>query len=259
LNENISIREHMLNFINALVNISPSRNIISQLILLLPKDLMVVRYSYPEVLSEEAKEFLDRCLGIEFNEIVKRRSNSFAESLYTHIHKLFDWLDSDEVRSDLAKLMGTHIMSIPNPYAEWARLVLKKLLERPEGDKILVFIRMLVEHGSFIVNREGYSRGAKRPDWQPFLNEVKRKIKANPAEFEDILRTVIGTSEETIDEGGTPRSSWIIYLKHSEYHLDLILSEHKTTWSGWSHWYDHIYRVRHRSTIKSILKELLGG
>lgn len=79
---------------------------------------------------------------MEFGDAVKRSDAGFAAFLYTHIHKLFDWLDDEGVRSSLAKLADMHVSFIHNPYAEWAKLVLKKLSGRPDGSKILSFLKM---------------------------------------------------------------------------------------------------------------------
>jgi hypothetical protein len=258
LSGDIDIGKHMLNLINALTNLSPSRNIISQLVLLIPKDLATIEQSYPETSSPEAKEFLEMCLGVEFRDVVKRSDASFAEFLYIHIHKLFDWLDDEGVRSCLAKLAGVHINSINNPYAEWAKLVLKKFSSRPNGDKILSFLKMLLERNSFIVDREGYSRGAYRPDWQPFLNEARNRIKANPAEFEEILKFTVkmpgGT--EHIGTESLYSSRTDVYLEHSEYHLDLILSKQTRLATSFGSYYDHFYELRHKNTVKELLKEV---
>lgn len=265
MSKTTEIKAHTLNLINALANLSPSRNIISQLILLLPKDLATIEHSYPEVSSPEAREILERYFGLKFGDIVKREENSFAASLYEIIHSLFDWLDDEftyekssqygeaarkiDVRSSLAKLTGVHVSSIPNPYSEWAKLVLKKLLSRPNGDKILDFLKMLLKHESFIVDRRGYSRGARQPDWELFLSEVREKLKVDPVELEEIKRHIIGVPEYS----GSKRSKdATVNILHSEYHLDLIISIQRTH----HHWYDHLYELRHKSTLEELLGEV---
>ena len=257
--EGVNVKEHTLNLINALANLSPSRNIISQFALLLPNDLATIEHSYPETSTAETRELLERCLGVEFGDTVKRSDAGFATSIYTHIHKLFDWLDDKEVRSSLTKFMGTLVSSMHNPYAEWAKLVLKKLSSRPDGDKILVVLKMLLEHDSFIVDRRGYSRGAYQPDWQPFLDEAKEMLNMNPAEFEEVKRLTIrtGTPEGTeyIDTERSAYSMTNIYLEHSDYHLDLILSIKTYSGTGYNQRYDHFYELRHKNTMKALLRE----
>ena len=269
MNESTNVKEHMLNLINALANLSPSRNIISQLILLLPEDLAVVEHSYPEATSPDAKGILES-LGVKFGEKVERINDSFAEALHKHIHKTFDWLDDEclyvkwiyhgypvrrdgyyttydvvkdkmsEVRSSLAKLMDVHVNSIPNPYLEWAKLVLKKLSTLHGKDKIIGLLKALLARDTF-----------KDKDWQLFLNEVRTRIGADPAEFEGILRFIIimGEREHLHRKGSRRHSEGDIHLEHAKYHLDPLLYE--TYGTG----YEGKYIVRHKETLIRALEE----
>ena len=255
-----NVKEHLINLLNALTNLSPSRNLISQLTLLLPKDLTTIEHSYPEFNEAEARKILN-LLGIKFNEQVTREKDSFAESLYKHEHKLFDWLDEETVRVEIAKALDIPLDSVPNPYKEWAKKVLTKFAEMPNGNKILRFLKILVERGSFKVDRRGYSRGAYPPDWQPFMDEMKKKLQLNPAELEEVLRLTVkvsGQSEPIAQEhhsyaGGGSRT--VTRLEHSEYHLDLVISREwqETDWHGR---YDYDYLIRHRKTIRELLEEV---
>jgi len=200
-----------------------------------------------------------KILGVNFEDTVERTEGSFASSLFTQLHKLFDWLDDEEISSNIAKLTETPVSSIPNPYAEWAKLVLKKFSEMPNGNKIINFLKMLVERNQFIVNRYGYSRGAYPPNWKPFLGDAKKKLGVNPAELEEILRLTVRVPNWREYLGGEVSTYWRtqIYLVHSEYHLDLIRSEEHRELSYGGR-YDHFYRLRHKhkSTIKKLLREM---
>jgi len=261
---NVDVKEHVRTLTDALTNLSPSRNLISQFILLLPKASSIVEHSYPEITSSaEAKSLMKQHLGVEFGDMVKRASNSFFEALYEQIHKIFDQLADEEIRSGLAKLSNVAFNSIPNPYAEWVKLVLKKLSTRPDGSKIIDFLRMLVERGSFIVSREGYSRSASQTDWQPFLEEARKSIKANPAEFDEILKLTVQSSEspeeERISESrsvGVSYTTTTTYLKHSEYHLDLLSHIRTSTQINSHYWVDDTYEVRHKGLVKAVLQEV---
>lgn len=256
----VDVKEHVRTLIEALTSLSPSRNLLSQFILLLPKASSIAEYSYPEITSSaEAKSLMKQHFGVEFGDTVKRTDGSFSEALYKQIHKIFDQLANEEIRSSLAKISDVAVDSIPNPYAEWVKLVLKELSSRPNGSKIIDFLRMLVERDSFIVYREGYSRGASQPDWEPFLEEAKKRIKANPAEFEEILRLTVGMprGDEIIHREKRSDVDKTIYLKHSEYHLDLISAEHIIHSGLYPHrWIDYNYYVRHINLLKEALKEV---
>jgi len=267
VSESVSVKEHMLNLINALANLSPSRNIISQLIMLLPESPAVVERSYPEATSPDAKTIL-RSLGVEFGDKVKRSEKSFAEELYKHIHRVFDWLDNEhfymrwtrygeimnkmsEVRSSLAKLTGVHIDSIPNPYFEWAKLVLKKLSTLYGQSKIFSFLKALLAHDSF------RNRDYKHESWQHFLDEVRTKIGADPAEFKEILSSLVSMEErEHLHRKGSSRHpKGDIYLEHAKFHLDPLLHETYRYESGYGYGYEHEYRVRHKEALMKALKE----
>ncbi len=267
------IKEHLKILLNSLTNLSPSRNIISQFILLLPKDFATIEHSYPELITPEAKEVL-KVLGVDFGDVVKR-TNGFSDHVFKAIHKIFDLLDDEDIRVVLAKLTGVSIDSIPNPYEEWVKLVLKKLLDRPIGEKVIEFLKMLIEKSHFMVERRGYSRGANPSNWQPFLEEARDKLKLNPAEFREVLRLTVGESPELINYESYTESTQYShtkrktykYILHNEYHIDLILredieTEYKYWGSGYasrSEKYDCMYYVRynHKKTIERVLEEVL--
>jgi hypothetical protein len=223
---------------------------------MLPKDLPVVVRSYPEITSStEAKALLKRSFGIEFGDSVKRTDNSFSATLYTQIHKLFDWLEDEEVRSNLAKLTGTAVSSIHNPYAEWVKLVLKKLSQKPNSREIFDFLRLLVERYStpLIISRDYQNIG-----WQSFLDEARKKIDTNPAEFQEILNLTVESPNgtELIDSYGSSRHpERDVYLLHSDYHLDILLRETRYYESYYRRSSETYQKVRHVNTIKNLLKE----
>lgn len=268
MSESVNVKEYMLNLVNALANLSPSRNIVSQLILLLPRDLTIIERSYQETTSHDAEAVL-RSLGVKFGGEVERIQNSFAESLYKHIHKIFDWLDNEhiymrwvygeyvyyvidkmsEVRSSLAKLTDIHIDLIPNPYLEWAKLVLKKLSSVYGQGKIFGFLKKLLAHDSF---RDDY----RRSNWQRFLNEARTEMGANPAEFDEIVKSAInmGQSEHLYHKGSTRHPEGDVYLEHSSFHLDPLLN---VTYPYESR-YDYEYVVRHKEALMKALEEIFS-
>jgi|GEM_PF-1972624 len=268
------IKKHLINLLNALTNLSPSRNLISQLSLQLPKKLTTIEHSYPELATQTAKKILE-ILGIKFKDIVERKEGSFSEALYQYIHKTFDWLDDElickgwdpsikdyvikklEVRSELAKLLNVDLRALPNPYAEWASLVLRKFSSEPMGKKVINFLKMLLKHDSirfYDSERMGVS------EWDEFKNEVIRRLKINPAEFEELSRKFVNNpllgKEELYYTGSRRYMVSQAFLLHSDYHLDLIYEV--------THYYYYISRygkesstfvLRHKETLKKVLEE----
>lgn len=270
----LRVREHTLNLINALTNLSPSRNIISQLILLLPEDPATIERSYPETTSLDARGVLES-LGVKFSEKVERTQKSFAEALYEHIHKLFDWLDDellstewkaferygtiemlgkmDAVRSSLAKLTGTHIDSIPNPYREWAMLVLKKLSTLYGRDKVFRFLKIILDGGL-----SGRHRNYKDKALEQLFNKLKAEIVASPPELKELQRSIMlveDKSECIYSKGSSRRPQGDICIEHSKYHLDPLICESYwiEAYPGWE--VDYEFRIRHKESLSEALRE----
>ncbi len=241
------LREHTLTLINALTNLSPSRNLISQFIFLLPRNSPIIERSYPELVADSTREFLESCFGIKFDEEVQREENGFAEALYKQIHRLFDWLDKEEIRVEIAKLIDVPTNSIPNPYAEWAKAVLSKLLRHPLGNKIAKFLKMLLRHKNFDETK-----------WSLFLDEARRELNANSAEFKNI-QSLLTSGNELIDQYGYGTYFTYTYLKPGEYRLDLIEVREHVSHEGLLYLRTskhHTYHLRHVDTIKKLLEEM---
>jgi len=257
------LKEHLTNLLNALTNISPSRNLISQLTLLLPKDLAVIEQSYPEFTTTSARKIL-QLLGIRFGDQV-RREKGFAEALYQHIHKTFDWLDNEliyhgkrlDVRTELAKLLDKDQRSLSNPYMEWAKLVLRKFSELL-GMKAINFVRMLLKHDSIEIYDSRYD-STKPFQWDSFKKEVTEKLKINPAEFEELRRLTIGDhklgSDKLYHTGLRSGIETQAILNHSEYHLDFVYEEKTFYHFGRGVDYTARYAFRHKETLKRLLEE----
>ncbi|MEM1798111.1 MAG: hypothetical protein QXX87_02710 [Candidatus Jordarchaeales archaeon] len=259
----MSVKDHLINLLNALANLSPSRNLISQYVLLLPRDVATVTRSYPELSTENAKYVLQNFFGVEFDEHVVRGEDSFSEALYKHIHEVFDWLNDEDVRTEIAKVLDLPINSIPNPYEEWAKKVLEKLSKTPKGDKIFKFLKIFTRREKFVVHSDGGYE-----DWEPFLDEVKKKLGLNPAELNEILRLAVlspdihqeRSGEREISHFGRIAEKIDRYFCHSEYHLDLLIrqinevSSYGSSPPSRTHYY--VLKKGAKETIRKLLEEV---
>lgn len=249
------MKDHFINLLNSLTNLSPSRNLISQYILLLPKDAATAYHSYPELSTENAKNLLQNFFGIKFDGYVVRNKDSFSDTLYKYLHALFNWLDDEERRSEIAKVLDLPINSIPNPYEEWARKVLEKLSKMPEGGKIIKFLKMFTEKRSFQIHKDTIYRV-----WEPFINEAKEKLKLNPVEADEIFKLIVLSSNipaESRSEFEFLSAGIYTYTReiertfyHSEYHLDLIVGVYIRN----SIYYSYV--LRHEKTIRKLLEDI---
>jgi len=257
MNGNTMYREHLMNLLNALTNLSPSRNILSQFILMTPNDFQVLECSYPELMSKDGMSIL-LLLGIEINGTVSRSRGGFAEVLFKQIHEVFEWLDDEEIRSRLAKLLDIPLSSMPNPYAEWVECVLQKLSQKSYGPIVIKLLNALVQRGRFLPENE----------WEYFLEEFKRKTKADPFDLEKALKVVIGNRDCKKIGDTTFSSTWVsirdieyLCLEHGVYHLDVICV-HERERITYGHGYtgperSSTYEVKHKKTIENILRRVI--
>jgi hypothetical protein len=272
MSEEKSLKDHVINLINALTNLSPSRNIISQLILLTPEDQVTISHSFPEINIQDFREVL-KAMGMMFKDKIEYVKDSFAEAIAKLIHKTFDWLDNeyiyfspeyfgqygfvtsqkkmDDVRSHLAKLTGLHIDLIPNPYLEWAKLVIRKLSSIYGKNKITRFVKELLSQSS-ITDRDYKGKGL-----QDLINKLGATIGATPPELKEICEFIIyieGKSEHIYRKGSSRYREGDLWIEHSKYHLDPLLCESSRyeSYSGWG--MDYAYELRHKESLKNALE-----
>ncbi len=219
-------KDHLRVLVDSLASLSPSRNIITQFILMLPRDATTVENSYPELVEKVAEEILTK-LGVEFGKDTSR--SGFSEELYRLLHAIFDWLDDGEVRRNLAKLVGSEV---PNPYEEWAKAVLKKISTKPLGEKTIEFLTMLLEKESYEI----------RSDWDEFMRMARTRLGVSEIEFEEVCSVV---KDDIRHLSKRERRKAMGSILHDDYHLDLLKFD-----------YDERFVLRHAETIRRVLKEV---
>jgi hypothetical protein len=256
------LKDHLANLVNALANLSPSRNLVSQIILATPEEQATLHHSFPELKVSEFREVL-RAMGVVFEDKVRCAQESFAEALAKSIHMVFDWLDDEfiyfdfatdimykmnEVRSSLAKLTGSHVDLIPNPYLEWAKLVIEKLSRDYGKDKVMGFMKSLLNK---------LLRGRDRPP--SIIDEVGAEVRANPAELKEIcelLASSEGRGENIYVKGSRRHPTGYVWLVHCKYHLDpLLLEEFRS--GGYHYYVDYVYKARHEGSLRRALEEVM--
>jgi hypothetical protein len=264
-----SLKDHLINLVNALTNLSPSRNIISQLLLLTPEEQTTLSHSFPELEISEFREIL-RAMGVLLGDKVKCAEGSFAEALTRLIHKTFDWLDDEylyfeltiygsvimeimkkmeDVRSSLAKLTGLHIDLIPNPYLEWAKLVIEKLSRDYGRDKVMRFMKSLL---SKLPLRE-----RDRP--RSIIDEVGAEVGASPAELKEICELLAFSergAENIYTKGSSRHPTGYVSIVHCKYHLDPLLLEESRS-EGYHYYVTYVYTARHGESLRRALEEVM--
>jgi hypothetical protein len=269
-----SLKDHIINLINALTNLSPSRNIISQLILLTPEDQVTISHSFPEINIQDFREVL-KAMGMMFGDKIENVKDSFAEAVAKLIHKTFDWLDNeyiyfsseyfgqygfvtsqkkmDDVRSHLAKLTGLHIDLIPNPYLEWGKLVMRKLSSVYGKNKITRFVKELLSQSSIT------DRDYRGKSLQDLINKLGVTIGATPSELKEICEQIVYLDNKSEFIGSSRYSSgaWSdLWIEHGKYHLDPLLYNYYHYTAGYDSGAIYTFEVRHKGSLQKALEEL---
>ena len=136
-----NVQEHMENLLDALVALSPSRNLIVQFMAMTPMDLPTMMDAYPELLrDEETRQALKTIFNMTFAEQVGRpesgysSSSSLGRNLLECLfgdHRIYEDLEREEVRSSIAQILGKDVEEIPNPMKEWMELKLNGVSMEP--------------------------------------------------------------------------------------------------------------------------------
>lgn len=116
------MRDELQKLVNTLNALCPSRNYISQYLLLVPKDYPTIHDLFPEFLSDvEVREDLKKILGIDYGYQVSASGDTLSNHLRNFLFKLFDLMENPTLRESLCKLLGVSDNALFNPRLEWIR------------------------------------------------------------------------------------------------------------------------------------------
>lgn len=156
-----NVQEHMENLLNALVALSPSRNLVVQFLAMTPMDLPTMMDTYPELLrDEETRQVLKTIFNVTFGEQVGRpesgysSSSSLGRNLLECLfgdHRIYEDLEREDVRSSIARILEKDVEEIPNPRKEWMELKLNGVSMEPtygnDAVRVLKAMKRIYEHG----------------------------------------------------------------------------------------------------------------
>lgn len=143
----LNVKEHLNNLIEALMALSPSRNYITQFLMMLPQDYPTLYDAYPEILKdEETRSILTQVFGISLGAKIDA-GYGFGNQIRDFLDKIFTALDNEKVRNALNEfLKNVRREPIPNLRKEWAELRLKGVSMEPiYGKDSLRVFRLLAE------------------------------------------------------------------------------------------------------------------
>jgi hypothetical protein len=154
-----NVQEHMENLLNALVALSPSRNLIVQFMAMTPMDLPTMMDAYPELLrDEETRQALKTIFNVTFAEQVGRPESGYDSSSIGYelreclfgSYGFYKDLERADVRSSIAQILGKDVEEIPNPKKEWMELKLNGISMEPtygtDAVRVLKTVKRICEN-----------------------------------------------------------------------------------------------------------------
>jgi len=173
--------KHLVNFVNALIALAPSRNYITQFIFLIKLNEMKENYydyaeginfrilesAYPEIVNnEKMRNAFSKIFGISFKEKVTLERNSLGDIIANFLLQILPFFANDELRSELNSLLKDRFpQGVPDLVEEWTSVVLKGLASEPTlGNVVIRVLKELVKRGSAKVEDLEKSLGVARWD-----------------------------------------------------------------------------------------------
>ena len=150
-----SINEDFKNLIKAIYALLPSRNLVSQLVMLLPLSEETIQELFPELTKDvEYWEIFSTALGLYKNyrgEITTSSYNTIADALKAFISRIFEILRDEKNRAAISSLLGE---LVPNAEREWLEVRIKAVLKNSSIGSIAKKILMLLTESHSINIKE---------------------------------------------------------------------------------------------------------
>lgn len=139
-------KEHLRNLLDAMHAISPTRNYVSQMLYLLPKEYGQMTEAYPELFEQLAtRQFLIDEFGLQIDAEVDTKNHLTSGKIVSFIDNIFEFLADEERREALEQYLD---LDIPNPEREWLDHRVKMAVSEPRyGDDIRTVLRVMVTYG----------------------------------------------------------------------------------------------------------------
>ncbi len=164
--QEVSIKEDFKNLIKAIYALLPSRNAVSQLIMLLPLREESIEELFPEVTEDvEYWEIFRTALGLRksYMESIGAPSYStIAGALRDFINRVFEFLSDERNRAAISSLLGE---LVPNAEREWLEVRIKAVLKNPLiGDTARKILMLLTETSNINVKELSSKLNIKEPE-----------------------------------------------------------------------------------------------
>lgn len=125
--QRISPNDELKKLVEAIYNLIPSRNMLSQLIMLLPMKFETLKEMYPELIEDyEYWTMLSSTLGIYITSDMEVSCADMCIHIRDFIIDIFDHLKDGKVRATISMMTG---MKILDPRLEWLEVRIKAAIE----------------------------------------------------------------------------------------------------------------------------------
>jgi len=147
-------KKQLLNFVNALVAISPSRNYVTQFLYLIringSIDYRIVEEAYPDIVKDDyTREAFAKIFGINFTDKVSLNIDGYGYHLTTFISEAFKLFEDSEFRAKVSSILKDEFPEgIPNLAKEWLEVSLEGLRSEPNyGQNSIKSLKEIVRIG----------------------------------------------------------------------------------------------------------------
>lgn len=147
MSSEVDIREHLNNLIEVLIALSPSRNYITQFIIMLPQDYPTLYDAYPEILKDEKiRNTLAQSFGVSLGSTISV-SGGLGNEIRGFITRIFSIFEDENIRKQLDEfLKDIRTDPVPNLKEEWIELKIKGVSMEPTyGNDALRLLKLLAE------------------------------------------------------------------------------------------------------------------
>ncbi len=142
------VKEHLNNLVNALVALAPTRNYITQFLMVADEqDYPTMYEAYPELLKDEKmRKSLEKLFGTTFGSRVKIGYGKGRE-IISFINDIFTWFDEEDFREELSLMLkDVRQGDIPNLKREWVKSLLSGASNEPTyGDKSVKILKAMLK------------------------------------------------------------------------------------------------------------------
>jgi len=147
-------KKQLLNFVNALIAISPSRNYVTQFLYLIRTngsvDYRIVEEAYPDIVKNDyTREAFAKIFGINFTDKISLNTGGYGYHLTNFIAEAFKLFEDPEFRAKVSSVLKDEFPEgIPNLAKEWLEVRLEGLKSEPNyGQNSIKTLKEIIKIG----------------------------------------------------------------------------------------------------------------